>query len=154
MTQHKNAKVSVARAEAASFFRYCAVGAVGFIADAAALLLLIHGTAMNPLLARVFSFTLAVMLTFLLNKHWTFEGKIKRGMIASFATYLGVQGIGFACNVAIFAIAILVLPPPFNAPLYSLAIASAIALAVNYGGARQIVFAAYTNGNTRAHTKQ
>lgn len=154
MTEQKDETSSVARAEVARFLRYCVVGAAGFTADAAVLLALVHGFAMNPLLARVFSFSLAVMLTFALNQHWTFEGGTRRGLIPSFVTYLGVQGLGFACNAAIYAIAILALPPPFNAPLFGLAIASAVTLAVNYGGARQLVFDAQAGGDSRARTEQ
>lgn len=154
MTEHKDATSSVGRAEMSRFLRYCVVGAAGFGADAAVLLELVHGFAMSPLLARVFSFGLAVMLTFTLNQHWTFEGGTKRGPIASFVTYLGVQGLGFACNAAIYAIAILALPPPFNAPLFALALASAVALAVNYGGARQLVFVARESGDARSRTEQ
>jgi putative flippase GtrA len=154
MTEDNEPTNGLARAELARFLRYCVVGAAGFLADAAVLLALVHWFAMNPLLARVFSFSLAVMLTFALNQHWTFEGGIKRGLIASFVAYLGVQGLGFACNAAIYAFAILALPPPFNVPLVSLAIASAIALAVNYWGSRQFVFAANTSGDARARTKQ
>jgi putative flippase GtrA len=95
---------------------------------------------MSPLLARVFSFSLAVMLTFALNQHWTFPAGRRQGLIASFATYLGVQGLGLACNAAVFTIAILTFPAPFNAPLFALAIASAVALAVNYAGAKHLVF--------------
>ncbi|MGH6824166.1 GtrA family protein [Methyloceanibacter sp.] len=140
MKEDKDATSSLARAELTRFLRYCVVGAAGFITDATVLLALVHGFAMNPLLARVFSFSLAVMLTFALNQHWTFGGGRKQGLIASFAAYLGVQGLGLVCNAAIFAIGILVLPAPLNAPLFSLAIASAIALAVNYGGAKHFVF--------------
>ena len=154
MTVHKDAASSVARAEVTRFLRYCVVGATGFTADAAVLLALVHGLAMNPLLARAFSFSLAVVLTFALNQHWTFGGETRRGLIASFATYLGVQGLGFACNAAVYAIAILALPPPLNAPLISLAIASAIALAVNYGGARRLVFGAGAAGDARARIEQ
>jgi putative flippase GtrA len=154
MIEHKDASSGVARAEVSRFLRYCVVGAAGFITDAAVLLALAHGFAMNPLLARVFSFSLAVMLTFALNQHWTFEGGTRRGLIASFVAYLGVQGVGFVCNAAIYAIAILALPPPFNAPLFSLAIASGVALAVNYGGARKLVFDANASGNARARTEQ
>lgn len=154
MTEGNEPARSVARAELARFLRYCVVGAAGFIADATVLLALVHGQDMNPLLARAFSFSLAVMLTFALNQHWTFERGIRRGLIASFLAYLGVQGLGFACNAAIYAFAILVLPPPFNAPLFSLAIASAVALAVNYWGSRQLVFAANASGDARSRTKQ
>lgn len=140
MTEHKDAASSLARAELTLFLRYCAVGAAGFIADAAVLLALMHGFGMNPLIARIFSFSLAVMLTFVLNQHWTFGGGTRQGLIASFVAYLGVQGFGLICNAVVFAIGVLLLPAPLNAALFSLALAAAVALAVNYEGAKHLVF--------------
>jgi putative flippase GtrA len=137
MTEHKNASN---RAELTRFLRYCAVGAAGFITDAAVLLALVHGFGANPIVARTISFPLAVMLTFALNQYWTFGGGTRQGLIAAFVAYLGVQGFGLVCNGAIYAILILALPAPFNAPLFALAVAAAVALAVNYGGAKHLVF--------------
>jgi putative flippase GtrA len=154
MTADKDAASSLVRAELTRFLRYCVVGTAGFITDATVLLALVHGFAMNPLLARVFSFSLAVMLTFALNQHWTFPAGRRQGLIASFATYLGVQGLGLACNAAIYAVAILALPAPFNAPLFALAIASAVALAVNYGGAKRLVFNVEARGERSARTER
>lgn len=128
------------RTELTRFLRYCTVGAAGFVADAAVLLALVHGLGANPILARAISFPLAVILTFALNHHWTFGGGTRKGLAAAFATYLGVQGFGLACNAAIYTTLILGLPAPFNVPLFALAVAAAVALAVNYGAAKHLVF--------------
>ena len=55
-----------------SFFRFCLVGGVGFVADAIVLLTLIYGFRLHPLLSRIGSFSIAVALTFQLNRFWTF----------------------------------------------------------------------------------
>src|SRR5438045_3665473 len=51
----------------ASFSRFLAVGAAGFLADAALLALLIRFGGFGPIAGRVISFLSAVVLTFVLN---------------------------------------------------------------------------------------
>jgi putative flippase GtrA len=53
-----------------------------------------------------------------------------------------VQAAGLLTNLSIFALAISALPQPFNEWLLAFALASATALAINYAGARLIVFRA------------
>ena len=128
------------KAEAARFLRFCLVGVAGFVADAGVLKLLVHLTGANPIAARLPSFAFAVLVTFELNRRWAF-GAIRHGSIlAAFAAYVSVQGVGFLSNLAVYTALILWLPAPFDAPLLCLAIASVAALLVNYSGARRLVF--------------
>ena len=136
MTQEKRH-----RGEAARFLRFCVVGSVGFVTDASLLMGLVHGLAVDPILARVFSFGVAVLLTFELNRHWAF-GPPNQHLLVAFASYMGIQGVGFLCNFAIYTIAILTLPAGYNGPLFALVVASGVALIVNYAGLRHIVFGA------------
>ncbi len=122
------------------FLRFCAVGAAGFLADAGVLATLVHGLRLDPIAARVFSFGVAVTLTFELNRTWAFGTSVGRRRIEAFGAYLGVQGLGFACNLVIYTLLFLGLPKPLNAPILCLACASAVALVVNYAGARLLVF--------------
>lgn len=124
----------------ASFPRFCVIGAVGFAVDGAVLLGLIRGVSADPLAARLASFACAVLVTFECNRRWTFRGAVQHPYIAELAAYLGVQGVGFACNFFIYASCYLALRPSTAAPLASLAIASAAALVVNYAGACLFVF--------------
>ena len=116
------------------FLRFCAVGAAGFVADAGVLALLVHGLRLDPIAARVVSFAVAVTLTFELNRAWAFGRADKRRRIEAFAAYLGVQGLGFACNLAVYTALFLVLPPPLNAPILCLGLAAMVGLGVNYAG--------------------
>ncbi len=102
--------------------------------------LCIHGFGCGPFAARAVSFTVAVLVTFLLNRSLSFADLRGRPVLSALAGYLLVQAFGFACNMLVFALAILRLPEPFSAPLAALALASAVALVLNYAGARLLVF--------------
>ncbi len=128
------------RTEAVLFLRFCIVGAAGFVTDAGVLQLLVQAFGANPIAARLLSFSCAVVVTFELNRRWAFGTVRHDRLLTAFAAYLSVQGIGFLCNLAVYAALILGLPAPFDAPLICLAVASAVALLVKYGGARHLVF--------------
>ena len=131
------------------FLRFCAVGGVGFVVDAAALLAAVHLCGLDPIGARLLSFAAAVLATFELNRRWAFRGGGTRPYWAALSSYLGVQGVGFACNFGLYTLLYLTLPEPYSSPLPCLAVASAAALAVNYAGASLIVFRT-TTGSKRA----
>ncbi len=116
------------------------VGGVGFCVDAAVLQLLIAAGSMNPVTARFVSFGCAVLVTFELNRRWAFAGAVQQPYLRRLAAYLAVQGVGFIFNLGVYSAAYLLLPAPLNAPVLSLAYASALALLVNFAGARLVVF--------------
>lgn len=120
-----------------SFLRFCLVGAIGFVVDAAVLLTLIHWFGVHPVLSRVFSFGIAVAVTFGLNSAWTFGSLRLQHLPSAFASYVGVQSVGAVCNLAVYTLAFWLLQLP---PLSCLGIASAVALIINYMGAKRLVF--------------
>ena len=135
-----SAEARAPRSEAERFARFCLVGGIGFVTDAGLMALCIHGFGCGPFAARAVSFTVAVLVTFLLNRSLSFADLQGRPVLSALAGYLLVQAFGFACNMLVFALAILRLPEPFSAPLAALALASAVALVLNYAGARLLVF--------------
>ena len=98
-------------ADASSFLRFGVVGSIGFAVDAAVLLALVHGFGVDPVIARVFSFSIAVTVTFELNRNWSFGAIRQQRLLAAFATYLGVQGAGLLLNLAVFSAANTHSPP-------------------------------------------
>lgn len=135
-----NLRALVSRVLATSFVRFCVIGGVGFVVDCAVLLALMHWASADALAARLVSFACAVLVTFDLNRRWTFRDAAPRPFLVEFLAYLGIQGFGFVCNFGIYAACYFALRPSQTAPLVSLAIASAGALLVNYAGARFLVF--------------
>ena len=81
-----------------------------------------------------------MLTTFDLNRRWAFRGAGATPYWRALATYGGVQGLGFGCNVSIYTALYLALPPPFGAPMTCLVAASAAALLINYAGASRVVF--------------
>ncbi len=127
---------------AIQFLRFCAVGGIGFVADAGALAVATRLLGLDPITGRLLSFGIAVLVTFELNRRWAFKQRSAKPYWTALSTYLGVQGIGFACNFGIYAVLYLTLPLRYDAPLLCLAIASGAALLVNYAGASLVVFRA------------
>ena len=79
--------------------RFCIVGGAGFIVDAGGMSTLVALHLADPVLARAVSFSLAVCLTFLLNRLWTFDA-ICGSLANQSIRYLCVQGSGFLINFA------------------------------------------------------
>lgn len=128
------------------FLCFCTVGAVGFVVDAGLLVTLLWTGWFNPINARFLSFSCAVTVTFLLNRHWSFKENVLSSIWPTFAAYLGVQGIGFLCNLSIYTLLYLLLPAPANRPFNCLVTASAISMVVNYLGVRILVFRSRLRG--------
>ncbi len=125
---------------AVQFLRFCTVGGVGFVIDAGALEVATRLVGLDPIAGRLLSFGIAVLVTFELNRRWAFKHGGSKSYWAALSSYLGVQGVGFACNFCIYTALYLTLPLRYDAPLLCLAVSSAAALVVNYAGASLIVF--------------
>lgn len=122
------------------FLRFAIVGALGFCVDASVLLALVAAGWAGPISGRLASFACAVLATFEMNRRWSFEDVQQPSYVATLVAYLGVQGVGFLCNLGVYTLALTVVPPPLNKPLFCLALASGLALVINFAGARLIVF--------------
>lgn len=130
------------------FARFCAVGAIGFAVDAGVLLIVLRVLGADPIWGRLVSFSVAVLTTFEFNRRWAFRSG-GRPYLPALASYLGVQGLGFACNFGLYTLLYWALPPGYDASLsalFCLAAASAVALAVNYAGASLVVFRSRASG--------
>jgi putative flippase GtrA len=111
--------------------RFGVVGTAGFATDAAILVLVIQRLHANPFEARMVSAPVAILLTFVLNRIWSFADLERQSIIRSFASYVSIQGFGFLLNLLLYSLAIAIVPP-----VAALAIASVAVMAVNYLGAR------------------
>lgn len=110
-----------------TFLSFSFVGGIGFIVDAGILWVLTAHYGVDSIVARIPSFLCAVTATWLLNSWLTFKS-----MIFSWSrwfSYTSANGLGFLINFSIYAL----LSTNFSlSPMLSVAIASIIALAVNF----------------------
>ena len=130
------ALAQLVRQDIGRILRFGVVGTAGFIADAALLLLLIDRFGANPIAARFVSAPVAIVLTFALNRAWSFSDLTQPSVFRSFVSYLSVQGVGFLVNLLVYSLVVWIAPMPATA----LAFASAVAMVLNYLGSRYWAF--------------
>jgi putative flippase GtrA len=132
------------RAIGGELLRFAVVGAIGFVVDAGILTWLVSLLAWNVYAARAVSFGVAVFVTWLVNRSWTFARKGAAAVAhagAEYARYLTVQVIGALANLGVFVAALAVWPRLVAYPVVPLAIGAVAGLLVNFVGARTWVFA-------------
>ncbi len=113
------------------FLRFCLVGVVGFIIDASILQTLVVGTHANPYLARLLSFFIAAISTWVINRRFTFDVSYK-ATHREWLSYVAFMMIGFIVNYSAFAFSIKFLPLTDTRPWLGVAIGSIAGLGVNF----------------------
>ncbi|MDF2389615.1 GtrA family protein [Nostoc ellipsosporum NOK] len=117
--------------------RFVFAGGVGFVADAAALWLLLAVSPLGPFLARILSIGFALCVTWQLNRHLTFAPSA-RGMAREGARYGGVGIATSVINYLVYSALLVALPAV--PPLAALAAASLAAMALSFLGYSRLVF--------------
>ena len=80
---------------------FCGVGASGVVVDYAVFVPLIHFAAMDPRLAAVCSFLVAVSWNYALNRRYTFQDASQTAMPRSYALFVAVCAVGIAARVGV-----------------------------------------------------
>ena len=117
------------------FSRFLIVGSVGFLVDA--VFLYVFSIFINIYLARVFSFSIAVYVTWRLNSGFTFSTNGK-GILS----YLGAQSIGLGINYGGFSALVYFFGTSADVVFFSLVCATAVSTFVNFLVMRYWVFSA------------
>lgn len=121
---------------AKQFLRFAAVGAVATVAHYSVLIGLKEVAGVDPVLATTCGFFVGAVVSYSLNRVFTFETRPSFGR--GLAKFLVVVGVGAVLNTAIFAFFL-------RQGLYYLVaqvIATGLVLIWNYAGARLVVFRA------------
>ncbi len=128
-----------------SFLRYLLVGGLGFLVDAALLELFIFFD-LSVYAARGLSMTLAIGVTYLLHKNFTFTDSARPAKThQQAAAFVACQLFAAAINYGVFCILLALLPAGFIARMFSLCCGVGAGLAVNFVLLRFLVFP--QNGN-------
>lgn len=124
----------------ASLFRFVIVGGIGFAVDGGFLMLLNAGYGLSPFLARCVSFPLALTVTWLLNRSWTFTGGADVAPLRQYMLYTLIQLGGLAINFSAFIALIFWLPDFERLPLAALTLGAALAMVLTYLLSRHFAF--------------
>lgn len=118
-------------------FSFVVVGGIGFLADLAALYLLLALTPLNPFVARIGSIAFALTVTWLCNRYLTFAPS-QRGVTVEAARYAAVGTSTSVVNYLVYSAVLAVAPSA--SPLIALIVASLAAMVLSYLGYLKLVF--------------
>jgi putative flippase GtrA len=107
------------------------VGAVGFAVDALVLAACIHVLGLPPTWARIPSFLCALMATYFGNRFFTFA-QGKQPAAARFFHYVAASGFSNVLNLAVYALALALLPPLTFVPFAALVLATAVSMGASF----------------------
>lgn len=122
-----------------AFFRFAAVGVVGFLIDATTLTLML-ALGSGFYLGRACSYVTAATCTWALNRSWTFRDKT-RHRARQWAQFVAANAVGGAVNYGIYALIMSHFgTASLGLPVLAVAIGSICGLAVNFLLSKRLVF--------------
>lgn len=108
--------------------------------DAGLLHALTSAASLDPVSARLVSFLAAVTATWALNRSMTFADRASPRAIREWGRYFGVSAFGAGFNFIVYLAAVGFSPWFAARPVAALALASALAMCVNYLGYKHLAF--------------
>ena len=119
--------------------RFGAVGGVGFVVDGG-LLWSFLSLDLSPYLARALSFPAAVLVTWALNRRWTFAPNGARTRRSELRRYFSVQIVGNLTNYAIYSAIVALFGGTSGVVFAAFCIGSFVGSSLNFIGARFYAF--------------
>jgi len=122
------------------FISFVFVGGTGFICDLIILQSLLYFVSMDSIKARFISFSIAITVTWVLNRNITFKSTKSTNKATEWLKYAIANGLGGGINLLIYILLVSSEINYFSSPLIALSIASAVALIFNFFSNKIFVF--------------
>ena len=119
--------------------KFTLVALVGFAVSALILHLGMEG-GLRPWAARLIALLVAMHVTFLINGRFVFRALTRQRFLAQWGAYVANSAVGNFCNYWVFVTLESTHRPVIGNPYLALLAGSATAWAINYTGARLLVF--------------
>lgn len=119
--------------------RFGVVGGIGFLVDGGLLWLMLQAGG-DFYLSRALSFPLAVLVTWQLNRHWTFDGGASARPGRQLNRYLAVQITGALSNYLVYSAYLAAVGESLTAAAIGFALGAAVGMVINFFGSRQFAF--------------
>ncbi|AEM49293.1 GtrA family protein [Acidithiobacillus ferrivorans SS3] len=115
------------------------VGAAGFVVDAAIVWALTSSGA-NAILAQAIAFAVAVTVTWLLNRQYTFAQHASPNRLREWMHYVAANSLGAVVNNGVYVLLVLTVAMFSKEPVLAVAAGSLAGLAFNFTASRAWVF--------------
>jgi putative flippase GtrA len=123
-----------------SLLRFGVVGCIGFVVDYTVLQLLVTAVGMDAKLAQIPAFGVAVLVTWMLNRVWTFNAAGRDSKVRQAALYIGVQCVGAGTNYVVFTGLLLIAPDLKAWLVIPLGIGAIVAMGLTFLGSKYLAF--------------
>ena len=122
------------------FLAFAVVGTAGFLVDAG----IVQGlttSGVNAIVAQLAAFAVAVCVTWLGNRSWTFGQRTRRHTVAQeWVLYVSANTLGWLVNNGVYIALVLTVPVMARQPVGAVAAGSLAGLFFNYTASRHVVF--------------
>ena len=122
------------------FFRFAAIGGLGFFVDVGVLYAVLAATGLGPYLGRAISFLAAVTFTWWCNRSFTFGAGRPKGLVSEWARFASVNLFGGLVNYGVYAALVASADEFARQPFLAVAAGSAAGLVLNFVGSNFLVF--------------
>ncbi|MDE1892694.1 MAG: GtrA family protein [Betaproteobacteria bacterium] len=122
------------------YFSFIVAGTCGFIVDAGVVTILSKFWGMGLVLAKVFSFLLAVTVTWIINRRYTFKYQYNKSLVNEWVHYFLANSVGAIINNSLYIIMIMSVTTTKIYPALAVAIGSLGGMFFNYIASRWWVF--------------
>jgi putative flippase GtrA len=122
------------------YFSFVVAGTCGFIVDAGVVTLLSKFWGVGLVLAKVVSFLLAVTVTWLINRRYTFKPKDDQSLVHEWIHYFLANSIGAIINNGLYIALIFSVALTKTCPALAVAVGSLGGMVFNYIASRWWVF--------------
>ncbi len=116
-------------------------GVVGFLVDAG-IVWVFTRAGVDPLTAQAVAFTVAVTVTWLLNRKFTFAHHASPNWLREWLHYVAANSIGAVINNGVYALLVLTVALFSKEPVLAVASGSLAGLIFNFSASRTLVFRA------------
>jgi putative flippase GtrA len=129
------------RPSKAELVLFSLAGAAGFLVDVG-IVWIFTRAAVAPLTAQAIAFTVAVTVTWLLNRRFTFAHHASPNWLREWLHYVAANSIGAVVNNGVYALLVLTVATFSKEPVFAVAIGSLAGLIFNFTASRALVFRA------------
>jgi len=127
------------RTPKAELVYFSLAGVAGFLVDAG-IVWLFTMAGVDPFTAQIVAFTLAVTVTWLLNRRFTFAHHASPNWVREWMHYVAANSVGAMVNNGIYAILVLSVALFSKEPVLAVAVGSLAGLLFNFTASRALVF--------------
>ena len=123
------------------FLRFCIVGTVGFLVDAAGLYVIVSWFSVGPFVGRIISYVIAATVTWTLNRSYTFKIAGRGAQLHhEWIIYVLTNGVGAIVNYFVYVLFVLYFDLSDAQLVIGVAAGSIAGLAFNFTANKWFVF--------------